>query len=69
MTPPETLRRQDSTMSLAESISKKVFAVLVRAEPLDKDGDVVTNPDSDEMFRNHEGLAAAAERGRWFLIS
>ncbi len=56
-------------MSLAESISKKVFAVLVRAEPLDKDGDVVTNPDSDEMFRNHEGLAAAAERGRWFLIS
>ena len=46
--------------SLAESISKKVLAVLVRAELLNKEGEVVTNPDCDEMFRNHEGLAAAS---------
>ena len=44
--------------SLAESISKKVLAVLVRAGLLNKDGEVVTNPDCDEMFRDHEALAA-----------
>ena len=32
----------------------------MRAELLNKDGEVVTNPDCDEMFRNHEGLAAAS---------
>ena len=46
--------------SLAESISKKVLAVLVRAGLLNKDGEVVTNPDCDEMFRDHEALAAAS---------
>ena len=46
--------------SLAESISKKVLAVLVRAGLLNKVGEVVTNPDCDEMFRDHEALAAAS---------
>ena len=46
--------------SLADSISKKVLAILVRAGLLNKDGEVVTNPDSDEMFRDHEALAAAS---------
>jgi hypothetical protein len=46
--------------SLAESISKKVLAILVRAGLLNKDGEVVTNPDCDEMFRDHEALVAAS---------
>ena len=35
-------------------------AVLVRAGLLNKDGEVVTNPDCDEMFRDHEALASAS---------
>ena len=46
--------------SLAEFILKKVLAILVRAGLLNKDGEIVTNPDCDEMFRDHEGLAAAS---------
>ena len=46
--------------SLAESISKKVLAILVHAGLLNKEGEVVTNPDSDEIFRDHEALAAAS---------
>ncbi len=32
----------------------------MRAGLLNKDGEVVTNPDCDEMFRDHEALAAAS---------
>jgi hypothetical protein len=46
--------------SLAASISKKVLAILVRAGLLNKEGEVVTNPDCDEMFRDHEALAATS---------
>jgi hypothetical protein len=46
--------------TLAEAIAKKVMALLVREGLLSKDGEVVTNPDCDEIFRDHEGLAAAS---------
>jgi hypothetical protein len=46
--------------TLAESIAKKVMVVLVREGLLGKDGEEITNPDCDEIFRDHEGLAAAS---------
>ncbi len=46
--------------TLAEAIAKKVMALLVREGLLGKDGEVITNPDCDEIFRDHEGLAAAS---------
>ena len=45
---------------LTEAIARKVMRLLVREGLLDKDGEVVANPDCDDVFRDHEGLAAAS---------
>jgi hypothetical protein len=52
---------------MAEAIAKKVMTLLLREGLPGKDGEVVTNPDCDEIFRDHEGLATAfvAIANRW----
>lgn len=36
------------------------MALLIRVGLLGKDGEVVINPECDDVFRGHEGLAAAS---------
>ena len=57
----DTKTPQDTqTQAWTDPANQFTNSILVRAGLLNKDGEVVTNPDCDEMFRDHEGLAAAS---------
>jgi len=48
----------DDVSRLAESISRKVIALLKRQGLLDKEGSLVAHPDVDPIFRDHDSLGA-----------